>query len=246
MFDELKPNEKRLLSYAADTAIRVRTEASTKSQPFTKVKIAKGTVTLTRELRSSTKYTAHNSDTAPRRVIVEHPINDGYKIVGDAKPEGSSETLHRFSLALKPNATAELEVDEARPEETDYELDDLDDDTVALIVKDSKPNPALEAAFRKVLAKKAEVAKAKKDIEVLHNESDRIDKGQTRLRENINVLKSSAEEKALVQRYVKELNEQEDRVNALDKQIEQMEAKLDKLEKELNDLIESITLEEAL
>ena len=39
-----------------------------------------------------------------------------------------------------------------------------------------------------------------------------IDKDQSRLRENIKALKGSSEEKAPLQRYTKELDDQEDRL----------------------------------
>ena len=42
-----------------------------------------------------------------------------------------------------------------------------------------------------------------------------ISDDQQRVRENMKALKGSAEEKALVERYVRELNEQEDRVQSL-------------------------------
>ena len=46
----------------------------------------------------------------------------------------------------------------------------------------------------------------------VQQEMESIDKDQSRLRENIKALKGSSEEKALLQRYTKELDDQEDRL----------------------------------
>jgi TonB family protein len=246
LMDELKPSERRLVSYAFDNPVRVRAEATTKAQPYTRVKIARGQMELVRELRSSTKYTVHNSDNTARQVVIEHPIANGYKITGTAKPEESSATLHRFQLKVEPGATAELAVDEARPETASYELSDFDREQFELLVKDLKPSPALDQAFRKLLAKQDEIAAVKKQIENLEGENERITSSQSRLRENMKALKGSSEEKTLLQRYVRELDEQENRINALDKQSEDAEAKKDKLDKELEQMMMSITLDEAL
>jgi DNA-binding MarR family transcriptional regulator len=59
-------------------------------------------------------------------------------------------------------------------------------------------------------------------------------------------LKGSAEEKALVQRYTRQLDEQETRLAQLEKQGEAVEAKLKAAQAELNRLIGAISLDVTL
>jgi hypothetical protein len=56
-------------------------------------------------------------------------------------------------------------------------------------------------------------------------------------------LKGSADEKALVQRYVKQLNTQEDRLEALKKESADLEAKEDTEREKLNRMIEELELD---
>ena len=66
------------------------------------------------------------------------------------------------------------------------------------------------------------------------------------MRENMKALKGSAEEKALVERYARELNEQEDRVQSLQRDMSDLRQKRDAAHKKLNEMIEGMTLEARL
>jgi uncharacterized protein YlxW (UPF0749 family) len=57
-------------------------------------------------------------------------------------------------------------------------------------------------------------------------------------------LKGTAEEKALAQRYVKELDEQETRLATLKKEILDLQAKRKQAQQELDDAIEHFTFDE--
>jgi chromosome segregation ATPase len=73
-----------------------------------------------------------------------------------------------------------------------------------------------------------------------------ISDDQQRVRENMKALKGSAEEKALIERYVRELNEQEDRVQALRKEITEMQQKRDAAQSALTTTIENLQMEATL
>jgi hypothetical protein len=70
LIDTVHPTERRLLSYAADTAVQVALDVETSERPISRVRIAKGIMVLTREERGTVKYKVHNSDTLPRQVVI--------------------------------------------------------------------------------------------------------------------------------------------------------------------------------
>ena len=118
-------------------------------------------------------------------------------------------------MAVGPDKTEELKLEEYHPEDTEYELTNLDDDQVALISKENQITPALQEVFRKVLAQKNEVSNFEAQIKARQTEITAITQDQARVRENMKVLKGSPEEKALLQRYTHQLDSQEDRLVAL-------------------------------
>ena len=63
---------------------------------------------------------------------------------------------------------------------------------------------------------------------------------QERLRENLKALKGTSEEKALVVRYTRQLDEQETRLDVLKKETADRETQRQKLQAELNAMIEAL------
>jgi hypothetical protein len=59
-------------------------------------------------------------------------------------------------------------------------------------------------------------------------------------------LRGSAEEKALLQRYTRQLDEQETRLDGLRKKIEDTEARRDRANEELEKMIDELQIEAAL
>jgi hypothetical protein len=80
LIETVHPAERRLISYAADTAMRITMNDEASTKPATHVRIAKGVMILTREQRDSRKYALHNSDTEARQVVIEHPAREGWKL----------------------------------------------------------------------------------------------------------------------------------------------------------------------
>jgi hypothetical protein len=243
--ETIHPAERRLISYAADPALRIGMDEESTERPATHVRIAKGVMILTREQRDSRTYTLHNSDTQPRQVVIEHLSREGWKLAEGAKPEETSASYLRFRVAVGPGKTGTLKIEEYHPEDTQYELSELDDDEVKLI-SEQPLTPAVRDAIRRVLDQKNEVDRLGTQVSLRQHEIDSITKDQARLRENMKALKGSAEEKALLQRYTRELDSQEDRINTLNKDISNLQDQKSKAEDQLDQTIQQIAMDETL
>jgi hypothetical protein len=247
VLEVLHPDERRLLSYAGDSALHVKTLSDSSSSPYTSVRIFKGNMTLVREERKSTKYTLRNADSKPRVVVIEHPSleSEGWKLSASSpKPEETTASFQRFRVNVDAGKTAELTVEESHSLGATTELSDLDSDQVKLLVDQNRLTLAMKKAFDQVLAQKERVSGLDQQIKQNNNEITKITADQTRLRENMKALKGSAEEKTLLQRYLRELDSQEDRLATLRKGIEDVQAQRNQAQEELDRLIESIDLDE--
>ena len=203
VLETIHPDERRLLSYAGDAAVHVKYSEESSEKPFSRIRIAKGLMLLTREQRKSNKYTIRIADTEPRQVIVEYPAEEDWTLTPTTpKPEESSESFHRFRVPVEAGKTAELTVEAIHPEETRFELTNLDDDEVALLMQQQRVTSAMQESFNKILKQKTKVGDISRQISERKRESDQIAADQNRIRENMKALKGTSEEKALLQRYV--------------------------------------------
>src|SRR5262249_21988757 len=145
---------------------------------------------------------------------------------------------YRFKVTVAPKTTSTFTVEETRPGVSQVSIDALTDDQVTLLVRSQSITPQLEAALREALTRKAAIARINTDMESRSNEVEIITHDQARVRENMQALKGTAEEKQLVQRYVKQLNDQETRLDALKKELATLQAQRDKAQADLATFID--------
>jgi hypothetical protein len=69
---------------------------------------------------------------------------------------------------------------------------------------------------------------------------------QQRLRENMKALRGSGEEKALLQRYTQQLNEQENHLETLRKESQRLEKQQESAQAELERLVQDLSFDEKL
>ncbi|MFZ0955658.1 MAG: DUF4139 domain-containing protein, partial [Candidatus Sulfotelmatobacter sp.] len=246
LMDPIKPGEKRLLSYAADLGVLVDAKQKAENQHVTKVIIAHGTMTQMTQERQENTYTIRNRDTAARTVVIEHPARAGWKLTDDETPAESSASFHRFRLTVEPKKTTTLTVKEYRPILNSYQLTNVTDDQIKYFLVQKMINVETERVLRKVFLQKNDIAQLDASIAGRKTQITSISDDQQRVRENMKALKGSAEEKALVERYVKELNEQEDRMQSLRHEITDLQQKRESAQKTLNETIEALQMEVTL
>jgi hypothetical protein len=260
ILDPIHAGERRLISYALDTAIQVKRDGKTKSDdnedseddltnadgtPRTLhlVKIAKGTMVISTEERRHTTYTVHNADSTARQVIIERPSDPQWHLANQTKPEETSASLERFRVTVDPGKSARLDLDEVHPGVQEYVLTNLTSDDVVLFTNQHLLTSELRDTFQRALSIKANISQIDNQINAREAEVRNIATDQVRLRENMKALRGSVEERALVLRYTHQLNAQEDRLASLETQIKELREKRAYTSGQLESLLMAVTYE---
>lgn len=246
VLETIHPDERRLLSYAADAAIHVKYSEEESQKPFSHIRIAKGVMVLVEEQHKANTYMLRNADTDPRQVIVEYPTEENWKLApGMQQPEETTESYYRFRVPVEAGKTASLRVETIHPEQSTYELTNLDDDEVTLLGQQQRITPTMQQAFDRVLKQKEKIADIETEIDDRKHESDQIAADQNRIRENMKALKGSSEEKTLLQRYVGQLDSQESRLGALRKETADLTSQKTAANAELDRMIMEVNVDES-
>lgn len=246
VLQSIHPNERRLLSYAADTAVHVTEEDESSNQPYSRVKIVKGLMILTQEERDKAKFHIRNADKDARVVVLEIPAQDGWTLTKDTpKPEETTASFHRFRVPVEGGKTAELAVESVHPQAVQYALTNLDSNLVAILGRQQRITPALQQVFDQVLAQRTKLSGLDQQMIQRRQETDQISADQNRIRENMKALKGSAEEKALVQRYTGEMNRQEDRLAAIRTELDDLQKKRNDAAAELDRMVMGVNIDES-
>jgi DNA repair exonuclease SbcCD ATPase subunit len=207
------------------------------------VRARNGILTKETEDRVTSSYRARNENATATTLIIEHRLAPGWKLADGQTPVESTADAQRFRVVLPPAKETPLEVRELRHGESQVMIADMDSAMIALLSTTGMPAAALEQALKPILAKKAELAGIERRVEALQNDRNTIGQDQQRLRENMKALRGSPEEKQLLQRYTRQLNDQETRLDELQGQLARATTELEKLRGELAALINNVSFD---
>ncbi|MGB9032251.1 MAG: hypothetical protein WCC27_19155 [Acidobacteriaceae bacterium] len=210
--DTIHAGEKRLLSYAVDQAVHVTTEGHLNSTHLHHLTVHDGIMTERNEEIREVTYVVHNAASDSRNVIIEHPVQNGWKLTSEVKPVETSASFYRFSVAAQAGETVRLHVGEAHTQGVSYQLTGVGDDQLEVILNGSGERPAVEKALAPVLEARAKVNGLDTQIDVKQAAIDDLAADQKRLHDNLAGLKDSAEERELARRYAGEMNTDEDQL----------------------------------
>ena len=246
LLDPIHPNEKRLLSYAADQAVRVDTSRTNNTRKVQRLTVSKGVLTEVNLDVTELTYNVHNAAPDTRTVILEHPIHQGYTLDSTPKPEESTPTVDRFRVIVAPGATEHLHVGERRVASEYIRLTDRSEDQLILLLQNAKVSPAALQQFQPVFDAHHAVVALDQQIAAAQGEINTITRDQDRLRENLKSLKGTPEEKALATRYTGELNAQEDRLAALNQQIASLKTQREAADQDFRNKLAAVSFDETL
>jgi hypothetical protein len=243
LLESLKPGEKRLVSYGADLAVLVKAAPADSAGRVVRIVAQNGVLVASQEDRATWKYTARNEDTSARTLIVEHPVRSGWTVASEPFAAETSPTAVRYRMALPPKQEATLTVTERRAGDTTYRLADFDDRLITVLVRSGASEASLRRALQPLIDKRVEIAAAEARLSAVNTQIAEIDRDQQRLRENMKVLRGSSEERALTQRYTRQLSDQEDKLAALRDEQKKATADRDARRRELAELASRLTFE---
>ena len=242
--DPIHAGEKRLLTYAVDQAVHVHTESNLFSNHLHHLTVHDGYLTERSEQIRGVTYVVHNAATDARDVIVEHPVQSGWTLNSDPAPVETTPSWYRFNVVTPPGETVRLHVGEVHPERTVYQLTGISDDQFTIMLSGTGDRPAIERALAPVLSARAKVHDLEMQIAAKQKAIDDVEADSTRLHNNLQGLRDSAEERALAQRYAREMNADEDQLQSLRKDLADLEQQRTAAQQALDQAIRSLDLDE--
>ncbi|MGP8176125.1 MAG: hypothetical protein ACLP7O_16500, partial [Terracidiphilus sp.] len=239
LLDPIHPGEKRLLSYAADQAVRVKVADRESKRTLHHVKIIKGVIVETYMDVTSVTYSATNHAEADRIVLLEHPRrNNGWTLDEGLKADETAPDLYRFKLPVATHSTEKLEVRERGPEHQRVDLVSTQDQTEYLLDLVKRVPDALDK-LKPVIEAQTALAKLDRRIEESKKTEETAAADEARDRENLTALKGNDAAK----RFVDELNRAEDLLQATRKQTADLEQQKQAAVAKLDDLIAGLSFD---
>lgn len=243
LMERLKPKEKRLISFAVDLGTLITVKNDELREPAKIVKAVNG-VFQVHYFKSEKKiYTFTNQTDRAKTIFIEHPVRDKWLLSEDtAKPFDVTQNNYRFRVELQPFENKVFAIAERQPLMDSYQISALTSRDLELFVTRRYIDEATKQKLEKLIDLRTQIAGVAGKLKALDEEEKNISADQSRLRENIEALAKTPEAKQLISRYIAKANEQESRIEAINKERLQLKAERERLESELELAIRNFNL----
>lgn len=246
LVETIKPDEKRYISFAVDLGTRANTKFGSSSEDVHMVKIIRGTMITYFKQRQTKSYNLNNLEKREKTVIIEHPFRKDWKLVSTAKPAETTKSYYRFEVALPAKAKKAFKVAEERPHQSSYAITNISREQIGMFVQKKYIDAKTEAFLRKVVALQAEIRGLGKRVQEAERQKQEIFKNQSRIRSNMSGLRQTEAARKLYARYVKKLQNEEDRLEAIEKQINDLQKQIQDKQRTLSQLVTQYSFETRL
>ncbi|VTR97689.1 DUF4139 domain-containing protein [Tuwongella immobilis] len=219
---DIQPKEERLVSYAIDLGTEVNPVNGDGTSRITQVKVQKGIVITTTRFREEKTYQVVNRSQTDRTLLVEHPNrkNQGFNLVNTVKPVEETAELWRFEMPVAAGKSGSLTVAEERDQGTSIAISNSNDDQIRFFVSQAVTSEAVKIKLQEAMALKAKVDNAKRELQKVEADIQRITQDQNRLRQNLREVPQASE---AYKRYLKKFDDQEKEMDGLTTQQKELQ-----------------------
>ena len=246
LLDAVHPGERRLLSYAADQAVHVTVDYRNNSRRVERLTISRGVLTESSIEVREVEYLVHNAAPEARVVVVEQPALQGWTLDSEVKPAEATATAYRFRVSTQPLETVRLHIGQRHTLREEVRLVDRSEDQLVLLLDHAKVSAATRAQLQPAFDAHHAVMALDDQIRAKDAAVASITSDQSRIRENLAALKGTAEEKALATRYTGELNQQEDQLQALRRELEGLHTQRTAADLEFQNRLAALNVDERI
>ena len=247
LMERLKPGEQRLISFELDLGTLVTARAKEKRAPTFLVRAVNGVFQAHYHQTNQKIYVVTNQTDKPRVVMIEHPVRQDWSLSGDTqKPEEKTANYYRFRVRVGPHEKLELPVTEQRVLMETYTLTNFTRQDLELFVAKNYIDANTRTTLERIIDLRSRLAAKEARVESIDSEVEEIAKDQERLRDNIKALTATAEAKQLITRYVAKADNQETRLEQLNKEKQALGQEITGLEGELETVVRGLSIDRKL
>jgi hypothetical protein len=237
---DLKPGEKRLISYALDLGVAVDVEQKSHPTEVTSVKVAKGTLIVINKSVDHRVYNLNNKLDKTRTVVIEQPMSDDWKLVEPAEPFEKADNTYRFKTTVDAHKTEAYPVRFEFIHSTHYGLSDMDLGQIRIYQRNAAISKSVRDALAKVIQMRSDLDDTRRQIQSREQTIRETEQDEESTRRNIGVLPAKSDDRAALQR---DLMAMVRKVQDLRKQIGDLRAQGDRQQKALEDYLLSLNVE---
>ncbi len=239
LMETLRPSDKRLISYAVDLGTRITTKFDSTRDLVREIHANRGIVTTRIAMQETRTYTVRNVDAKPKTLIIEHAQRPGYTLLS-AKPAETTASAYRFEVKLQPSAVEKFPVSEERIYDNTTAVLGMTPDALAAFIQNKALPQSAQRQLQEIADLKRQIADNDQRLHQTEADMNDVIRDQDRIRQNIGSLNNVSGQQDQVQKYSRQLADQETKLASLRDAASEFRKKKTALESSLNGMIEKL------
>jgi hypothetical protein len=229
----LKKDMKDMIPYAVEAGVSIDRKVINRSDPITRGVIANGVMTLSYTQNLESVYSIKSQIAKDTVLYLDHPKNANFKLAEPAKAEEEVDGHYRFKIEVKAGQTAEFKVRESMQASSSISLMGTPAETIRFYGQQRYLSDAAKALLTQLIASQGEINRLRQREADLNGERARITEDETRVRQNLQVLRDTPGELEMRKKYLAVIEKAETRLDAIRDEAKQATASRQQLEVEL-------------
>ncbi|NJO16304.1 MAG: DUF4139 domain-containing protein [Thioploca sp.] len=212
MLDLLKPNEEQLIPFSVELGCWVSIDPQSDKQDVHQVRIMHGSLYLYHYELEYKTYLINNNTEHALNFYLEHRFNQQWELIDTPEPIERTEHFYRFRFDVPSNKTKSFTVTECIEHETTYALANTSRKNLQVWLEKKYIDKKTLRALEGIVQLTEQITQIQHQIRAQETAIQAIFKNQERLRHNLQTLGNTEEERSLRERYITQLNHEEDQL----------------------------------
>jgi len=235
MLETTMPNDLKLVPYAVELSVRISDSLQFAEGLVSSIVISRGLATLNSSQVRRTTYTIQSKIAKEETLYIEHPRLDERASLRDkTRLMESTESSYRFKLNLPALQTTQFIVEEVSPLSDQMQLQQANPQQLLYLANQNLLQASVKQLIQQAIEQQKQVQFLQAAFQQMNQRETQLAEQQKRIRENLQALADRASEKELRDRYVKSLSQQEDELEALQKEKVAMKLKIEQARQQLD------------
>ena len=229
----LKKDMKDMMPYAIEAGVKVETKVNHRNDPITRGRIANGVLHLTYTQNLETVYALKNQLTKDTVLYLDHAKAGGYALAEPAKAEEEVDGHYRFKVELKAGTSVDLKVRETMGVTNQVALLQSPQETVRFYLSQRYISEAARKFLSELAQTQGEINRLRAEENDLVQERNRFNEDDTRVRQNLGVLRDTPAELEMRKKYLQRLSESDARLEQIRTDLKDRGTRRAQLERDL-------------
>jgi hypothetical protein len=237
LVETIKNSDKRFISYGVDLGTRISTTQDSRNDNVREIHVHDGILVTRYAMVQKKTYAVRNVDPRAKTLIVEYPVQQGYKLIDTAQPMETARDVYRFEIKVPASGGVDFPVTTENVYDQTTSVSNLTPDSLLVYIRNKTISDAARRQLQQIADVKTQLVANDREKSATAADVQNVMRDEERNRQNIASLSQVSGQQQIVQDYARKLSDQETQIAKLRDQEAALDTQRASLLTQLNGLI---------